>query len=83
MTSADQPATAAPAPVEQDDLSLESLAQGVLDRSIRPRTGSVRRLAEGVLALQADLKKARKKGGKSGKKKHRKLAKIPGQKKAK
>ena len=80
--------------VDQDALSLDALAKGVVAREFRPRAGSVRRLAEGVLALRAELKAERKKatktaksagGGaaKSGnrKKKNKKLAKIPGQKK--
>ncbi|MEL1251390.1 hypothetical protein [Aurantiacibacter gilvus] len=72
------------AAVDQDALALEALAEGVLQREFRPRASSVRRLAEGVLALRADLKKARKKAKaaapKTGKKKNKKLAKIPGQK---
>lgn len=76
-----------PAPLDQAELDLAQLARGVLDRSLRPRTASVRRLAEGVLDLQAELKKARKKARKAekkkpGKKKDRKLATIPGQKKS-
>lgn len=73
--------------VDQDALSLEELAAGVLQREFRPRANSVRRLAEGVLALQGDLKKARKKAKaakaaapKLPKKKKKKLARIPGQK---
>lgn len=72
--------------VDQDALALDALAKGVLSREFRPRTASVRRLAEGVLALQEDLKKARKKAKKATKpssKKRKKLAKIPGQKKGK
>ncbi len=72
------------AAIEQDALSLDALAKGVIDREFRPRANTVRRLAEGVLALQADLKKARKKAKavtpKTAKKKNKKLAKIPGQK---
>ncbi|MCB2067446.1 MAG: hypothetical protein KDE15_12500 [Erythrobacter sp.] len=91
MTQPDQPETPAPeaidaplaAPLDQSEMPLDMLAQAVLDRKLRPRALAVRRLAEGVLALQADLKKARKKGKKSGKKKDRKLATIPGQKKRK
>ena len=71
---------------DQDALALDALARAVLAREFRPRAGSVRRLAEGVLALQDDLKKARKKAkaaAKPKKKKNKKLAKIPGQKKGK
>lgn len=54
------------------------LAQAVLDRTIRPRVGEVRRLAEAVVA------KARKKSAKKGKSaRSGKLAKIPGQGKKK
>ncbi len=73
-------------PTDQDSLALDALAKGVLSREFRPRAASVRRLAEGVLALQDDLKKARKKAkaaAKPKKKKNKKLAKIPGQKKGK
>ncbi len=49
------------------------LAKAVLDKTVRPRVGEIRRLAEAVVAKSG--KKAAKKG-KSGK-----LAKIPGQKK--
>lgn len=75
------------AAIGQDALTLDALAKGVIDREFRPRANTVRRLAEGVLVLQADLKKARKKAKaatpKTGKKKKKKLAKIPGQKKGK
>lgn len=75
------------APTDQDALALDALAKGVLAREFRPRTASVRRLAEGVLALQDDLKKARKKTRAATKpkkkKKNKKLARIPGQKKGK
>ncbi len=61
-------------PIDQDAMDLKSLARAVLDRSIRPRTASIRRLAEAVLA------KGDKKAKKAGKKKNRPLATIPGQK---
>lgn len=72
--------------IDQDALALDALASGVLERQFRARASTVRRLAEGVLALQADLKKARKKAKATApkpakKKKNKKLAKIPGQKK--
>lgn len=73
--------------VDQDTLALAALAKGVLGREFRPRASSIRRLAEGVLALQDDLKKARKKAKQATatpkKKKKKKLARIPGQKKGK
>lgn len=55
-------------------MDLKSLARAVLDRSIRPRAASIRRLAEAALA------KGGKKAKKAGKKKNRTLATIPGQK---
>lgn len=71
--------------VDQDALDVDALAKGVLAREFRPRAASVRRLAEAVLALQDDLKAARKKARKAAKVpgKNKKLAKIPGQKKKK
>lgn len=69
-------ASQAAAPLDQDALDLKALARAVLDRSMRPRTASIRRLAEAVLA-KAEHKQ--KKAGKSAKKSS-KLAKIPGQK---
>jgi len=77
--------------LDQDSLPLEVLAAAVLDRSIRPRAASVRRLAEAVLTSSktADTlkKKKAKKNGKANsstkkkvRPKKRKLAKIPGQK---
>jgi len=93
MTNSKAPAPEAGAKAEaiadQDRLSLEQLAKGVLAREFRPRSASIRRLAEAVLALaEADAAKAAKKkraSKKSGSKKpggkKRKLAKIPGQKK--
>lgn len=79
------------APIDQDALSLKQLAQGILDRDFRPRVASVRRLAEAVLAEppakpkkdKAKKKKSAKAAGKKAGGKKRKLAKIPGQKKAK
>ena len=74
---------------DQDALPLEALAKAVLAREIRPRVASVRRLAEGVLALQQDVKRARKKARKAKAaatkppRKSKRLAKIPGQKKVK
>ena len=78
---------------DQDGLKLKALAEGVLSRAFRPRAASVRRLAEAVLALQAELAAAKKAGknankaettgtkpSRKGSKKKRKLAKIPGQK---
>lgn len=79
-----QPAANENTSVDQDALSLEALAEGLLNRQFRPRASSIRRLAEAVHSLQSDLKKARKKAKaaapKAGKKKKKKLAKIPGQK---
>lgn len=62
--------------VDQDALTLTDLAKGVLARDFRPRTASVRRLAEAVLAQEAAVAKRKRK--KASKK--RRLAKIPGQK---
>ncbi len=64
-------------PLDQDALDLASLAQAILDRRVRPRVGSIRRLAEAVLAKGG---KKRKKGKKKAAKKVRTLATIPGQK---
>lgn len=55
-------------------MDLKALARAVLNRSIRPRAASIRRLAEAALG------KGDKKAKKAGKKKHRPLATIPGQK---
>jgi hypothetical protein len=88
-SSEPQATTPAPVPgptaIDQNSLTIEELARGVLDRSLRPRTGSIRRLAEAVLEIGDGVKKSKKKksadaAGKSGKKsggKKRKLAKIP------
>lgn len=80
MTTAEQaPAehAASPvAPVDQDALDITALARAVLDRTVRPRAASVRRLAEAVLSKGASKPKKGKKGGK----KSAKLATIPGQK---
>ncbi len=78
-----QPPASEPAtPIDQDSLSVEQLARTVLDRALRPRVGSVRRLAEAVLAAAVPKAKKGKEPKKpkkdSGKKK--KLARIPGQK---
>ena len=62
--------------IDQDTLDIKSLARAVLDRTVRPRVGSVRRLAEAVLAKGDGKPKKGKKGGK----KSAKLATIPGQK---
>lgn len=75
----------APTAVDQDSLTLKQLARAVLDRSLKPRTAAVRRLAEAVLAGAGGKKKSKQKNSasspaKSGKKgggKKRKLAKIP------
>ncbi|MFB0612705.1 hypothetical protein [Aurantiacibacter poecillastricola] len=78
--------------VDQNELPVDALAKAVLAREIRPRVGSVRRLAEAVIVLQGELKAAKKdirkakKSARAGapepkKKKNKKLAKIPGQKK--
>lgn len=69
--------------VDQDALTLTALAKGVLAREFRPRTNSIRRLAEGVLAKAESPKKKKKKSDKKSGGKKRKLAKIPGQKEAK
>ena len=78
---------------EQDHLSLEQLAQAILDRRARPGARQLRRLAEAVLAQGApadppakgkSAKKAAAKDGKARKKKKNakkagkgRLAKIP------
>jgi len=73
---------------DQDAMSIVDLAHAVLSRAFRPRASSVRRLAEAV--IEAEIRSAPKpkkakpaKSGKStvGKKKKKKLAKIPGQRK--
>ncbi len=63
---------------DREDLSLADLARRVAARTIRPRVGEVRRLAEAVLS--AEEKRARKKTGDKKPGKKRKLAKIPGRK---
>ncbi len=78
-TPADVPA---PDAADQDSLTIDDLARAVLDRSLRPRTAAVRRLAEAVLERAGGKKKSKKKSAadKPGKKdggKKRKLAKIP------
>lgn len=74
-----EPAPAAPAASDADELALADLARGIVARTIRPRIADVRKLAEAVLV--AEEKRARKKaGGKNKDGKKRKLAKIPGQK---
>lgn len=70
--------------IDQDALAIKDLASAVLDRSVRPRTNSIRRLAEAVLAKgEKKRKKAKAKAKKvdkaGGEKKARKLARIPGQ----
>lgn len=70
------PADTATAQPDQETMALKDLARGVLDRSIRPRTTAVRRLAEAVLAKGEGKPAKKKKDGK----KSRKLATIPGQK---
>lgn len=96
MTTQDAVAPGAAAnensPIDQDAMSLGDLAQAVVDRRIKPRVGSIRRLAEAVLAQPAAPaveKKKKKKAAKGAKavkaepsKKKRKQAKIPGQKSA-
>ena len=75
-TSTDQappPKAAAPAS-DTAGLSVKSLAEAILARTIRPRAADVRRLAEAVL---------KKKKGKKADGKKRKLSKIPGQKSGK
>jgi hypothetical protein len=67
------PATVKAAPVVEP-LDLKELAEGILARTIRPRVGDIRRLAEAV------LKPDKKKKKKAAKKAERKLSKIPGQK---
>ena len=67
------PPAETPAPVAEP-LELKTLAEGVLARTIRPRVGDIRRLAEAV------LKPDKKKKKKAAKKAERKLSKIPGQK---
>jgi hypothetical protein len=67
------PPAVTPAPVAES-LDLKALAEGILARTIRPRAGDIRRLAEAV------LKPDKKKKKKAAKKAERKLSKIPGQK---
>lgn len=73
------------APLDQDQLSVDELAERALAREFRPRIASVMRLAEAVLArkeaekpIDADGKIKKKKRKAGGKK--RKLARIPDQK---
>ncbi len=83
----DEKTATSPPPAEQDAMVIEDLAKGVLARDFRPRAGSIRRLAEAVLAPPASPAKPRKKKKKKkkaatekGSGKKRKLARIPGQK---
>ena len=64
---------------DHGQLKLAALARAILDRTIRPRTADIRRLAEAVLDAKAAKAKKGRPGG--GKKRNKKLAKIPGQKK--
>jgi len=92
MTPDDTSPTTNDAPAEapaRETLTLKELAQAVLDRKLRPRTGEILRLAEAVLARPKKAKKKAKKSGaaKDAKKadskvaggKKRKQATIPGQ----
>ncbi len=54
-------APAAKPQIDQDALSLEQAAKGVLARKFRPRVSTVRRLAEAVLSAEEEAKKAGKK----------------------
>lgn len=79
--TADQASQSATA-IDQDALALKDLARAVLDRSLRPRTNSIRRLAEAVLVKGEKKRKnakAKKVGKSASEKKARKLARIPGQ----
>ena len=71
------PPAVTPAPVAEP-LDLKALAEGILARTIRPRVGDIRRLAEAV--LKPDKKKKKKAAKKAAKNIGRKLSKIPGQK---
>jgi len=75
---------------DRSDLSLTDLANGILSKEIRPRVADIRRLAEAVLSGETARPKKAKAGAegkknktrsdeKGGKKKKKKLAKIPGQ----
>lgn len=77
---------------QRESLTTQELAQAILDRSLRPRVGEIRRLAEAILEKPQDTapkpKKPKKakadgKAKKSGKKGKGKLAKIPKGKAAK
>lgn len=73
QTSAAEP----DAPPAREALSDKQLARAILDRAFRPRISDVRRLAEAVLGKKAG------KGRKDNKEGKAKLARLPGQPKAK
>jgi len=91
-TSSRRKPPAAPQPAnDRGDLTLADLARGILSKEIRPRIADIRRLAEAAVSGgNARPKKAKGDGEgkknktrpdeKGGKKKKKKLAKIPGQK---
>ena len=78
----EQDAALVPATDDRDSLTLPQLARAVLDRTLRPRTADIRRLAEGLLAKAGPKKGKKKKSSadkadKKGGGKKRKMAKIP------
>lgn len=77
-TSGTPPPAAVKAAPAKEPLGLKALAEGILARTIRPRTADIRRLAEA--ALKPDKKKKKKAAKKAAKDSGRKLSKIPGQK---
>lgn len=82
--TANEPASGTPPPAAvkaapaAEPLGIKALAEGILARTIRPRTADIRRLAEA--ALKPDKKKKKKAAKKAAKDSGRKLSKIPGQK---
>lgn len=76
-----EPSAAEPTPPAPTTApGLQELAEGILARTIRPRVGDVRRLAEALLeAVRRPAKKKKKKAEKKSGGKKRKLSKIPGQ----
>lgn len=77
VTPTKEAAQTSPPRPDTTKMTDRQLAQAVMARTVKPRVGEVRRLAEAVLA------KNKNKGGKKAKDGARKLAKIPGQSKKK
>jgi hypothetical protein len=60
---------------DRDELTAKQLAKAVLAKTLRPRAGEIRRLAEAV--LRKDISKGGKKKAREKKVRSEKLVKIP------